>query len=345
MIGNIVAPYRLCRALGTDSCFWATIPKTYKVISLIGREQWLMDIFTDGGIPAVANVLDIPVDTLTHRWRKFKKHHWDTLHLREPSSFFKIEDDYEELFSDEYCTHTDPPFNVFYSGCEPVMSNPVTGKPQSTQGAQWSCTSAEARRELNKLLEEEIISKGIDLTYDDRVWILFAPRLDLGLVSLIHYAEQGDCELEAAKLIIKNLQAYRQPPLEELIKERPKYMDNDDFDSVFYGKDEYKRLRLFRGYRKSQCYKLAYPRYPSRVFRVLWDEPKTHEGETFYPIEALWTASVVVYESPHRIISHGVASPGSRGGYVTAEYVAENGCGTWILEGEYATTKKSTSER
>ena len=151
--------------------------------------------------------------------------------------------------------------------------------------------------------------------------------------------------MEAAKLIIKNLQAYRQPPLEELIKERPKYMDNDDFDSVFYGKDEYKRLRLFRGYRKSQCYKLAYPRYPSRVFRVLWDEPKTHEGETFYPIEALWTASVVVHESPHRIISHGVASPGARGGYVTAEYVAKNDFYRWIPEGEYATVKKPATER
>lgn len=337
MIGNIVAPNLVYQLLDHDP--WFTVPNERKVISLIGREQWLMNIFIEGGISAVATVLDVPIDILTRRWWKFKKGYWKTLHLEEPTPFFKIEKDYGKLLNDKYCTHTDPLFSDARTRCHPAIASYLI------KDKHWFCASAEARRELNKLLEEEAVTKGIDLTYDDRVWILFSPRLDLGLVSLIHYAEQGDGELEAAKLIIKNLLAYRQPPPEELIKERPKYMDNDDLDRAFYGKDEYKRLRLFRGYRKSQCFKLAYPRYPSRVFRVLWDEPKTHEGETYYPIEALWTASVVVHKSQHRIISHGVASPGSRGGYVTAEYVAENGCGTWILEGEYATVKKPTNER
>ena len=338
MVNGIVIPNVLNRFLDTNFWFSETIPNPHKAIALIGREQLLMDIYVDGGMPAVANLLGIPADILTNRWRKFKKKRlWGNLKLEDPAPFFHLDKDYDKLLSDKYCTHTDPLFGAIY--CHPPM---VLGRP--IKDTRWVCDSAKARQELNKVLEKEV-NKVADLSYEDRAWLLFTPRLDLGLVPLMHYAERGKDYLEAAKLILKHILAYKQPPPEELIEDRPEYMARYNLDMVLDGKDkDYDRLRLFRRYRKSQCFKLAYPRYPSRKFHVLWNEPKTHEGEAYYPIEALWGAGLEINVKPGRTY-HYEGAPGARGGYVTAEYVAKNDFYRWIPEGEYAAVKKPATER
>lgn len=325
MVNGIVIPSVFNRFLDTNFWFSGTMPNPHKAISLIGREQLLMDIYVDGGMPAVANLLGIPADILTNRWRKFKKHHWKDLAV-EPPFGIRCEYDYEKLFADDYCIH-----ETAYS----------KGSKCITWKLERFCMASEKRRELKELLEEA--SKGIELSYEDRAWILFAPRLDLGLLSLVDYAELCNLDKEVSALIIKNLLAYKKPPPEKLVDGRPEWMRQYTLNTAFTDDNDkepaYKKQLLMRRYRKSQCYKLAYPRYKSRKFRVLWNEPQTHNGVTFYPIEALWNLMAENKGHPTSI------KAGSRGGYVTAEYVAENGCGTWILEGEYATVKKSANER
>lgn len=305
-------------------------PETVRVTSLIGREQWLMDIYVQGGIPAVAKILDIPVSTLTYRWWKFKKHHWKDLAV-EPPFGIRCEYDYEKLLADDYCIH-----ETAYS----------KGSKCITWKLERFCMASEKRRELKELLEEA--SKGIELSYEDRAWILFAPRLDLGLLSLVEYAELCDLDQEVSALIIKNLLAYKKPPPEKLVDGRPEWMSQYTLNTAFTDDNDneptYKKQLLMRRYRKSQCFKLAYPRYPSRKFHVLWNEPKTHEGETYYPIEALWGAGLEINVKPGRTYRY-EGAPGARGGYVTAEYVAKNDFYRWIPEGEYATVKKPTNGR
>ena len=254
------------------------VPDPKTVIALIGQEQRLMNLWVEGGIKALAEILEVPEAILAKRWDRIKEHP-DFQGMR----FFSVE------ARNNY----------------PVQLWDTVGK-----------------------LEKHVRHQHNEIDYGESHTVVMVPRPDLGWVSLVEYAQVSGEHMRAALAVIDNHYAYKNPPRRTLDPKIPEYRQVRP--GAVFGRYTGKTMRLGRKWREEHKHLLAYPRVPSRTHRVLWDERITHEGETFYPVEATRTFTLSFVGKDWKV------EAGDRGGYVKNYDCLDWG---WVTESVYVAGK------
>lgn len=253
------------------------VPDPKTVIALIGQEQRLMKLWVEGGIRALAEILEVPEKVLAKRWNRIKDH---------------------PEFQDAYIS--------------------------------WEAGAHYPQRLLETIdgLEKYVRHQHDEIGYGESYCVVMVPRPDLGWVSLVEYAQVSREHMRAALAVIDNHYAYKNPPRRTLDPKIPEY--RQVHPGAVFGRYTGKTMRLGRKWREEHKHLLAYPRVPSRTHRVLWDERITHEGETFYPVEATRTFTLSFVGKDWKV------EAGDRGGYVKNYDCLDWG---WVTESVYVAGK------